>query len=143
MNNKKLNNKNISYIYTNNNKTNKSIISNNLINSYNKEYSNEYNMFNNNKISNKNKSQILTDINEDSMTYKIRNNPKILKSESSYNFNNKNRKIISSKYSSRDLNNRVLVRYESNNITKENELKNKRGKSTRHKNSFSDMEIII
>ena len=143
LNNKKLNNKNISYIYTNNNKTNKSIISNNLINSYNKEYSNEYNMFNNNKISNKNKSQILTDINEDSMTYKIRNNPKILKSESSYNFNNKNRKIISSKYSSRDLNNRVLVRYESNNITKENELKNKRGKSTRHKNSFSDMEIII
>ena len=143
LNNKNLNNKNISYIYTNNNKTNKSIISNNLINSYNKEYSNEYNMLNNNKIVDKNKSQILTDINEDSMTHKIRNNYKILKSESSYNFNNKSKKIISSKYSSRDFTNRVLVRYENNNISKENEYKNKRGKSTRQKNSFSDMEIII
>ena len=143
LNNKKMNNENISYIYTNNDKTNKSIISNNLINSYNKEYSNEYNMFSNNKINDKNKSQILTDINDDSMSYQVRNNYKILKSESTYKFNNKNKKIISSKYSYRDLNNRVLIRYENNNVSKEKEQRHKRGKSTRQKNMFSDMEIII
>ena len=141
--NQKINNKNISYIYTNKNKTSKSLISNNLINSYNKEYSNEYSMFNNNKIRDKNISQILTDINDNTSTNKKRNNYKILKSESSYNFKNKNKKVISSKYSTRDLNNRILVRYDNNNISKENDYRNKRGKSTRQKNSFSDMEIII
>ena len=141
--NKKIKEENISYIYTNNNKNSKSMITNNLVNSYNKEYSKEYNIFNNNKIYDKNKSQILTDINDESQSYKIRNNDKIYKSESTYKLNNKNKKIISSKYSYRDINNRVLIRYDDSNRLKENEYKNKRGKSTRQKNSFSDMEIII
>lgn len=141
--NKKIKEENISYIYTNNNKNSKSMITNNLVNSYNKEYSKEYNIFNNNKIYDKNKSQILTDINDESQSYKIRNNDKIYKSESTYKLNNKNKKIISSKYSYRDINNRVLIRYDDSNRLKENEYRNKRGKSTRQKNSFSDMEIII
>ena len=141
--NKKVNRKNITYIYTNN--KNDNILSNNLINSYNKEYSNEYNSFiQNNKLNSKNKSQILTDINDESKTYKLRNdNNKKLKSESTYKHDEKNKKLISSKYSYRDLNKRVIIKQDSKYKLNNNEYRTKRGKSTRQKNSFSDMEILL
>ena len=110
---------NISYIYASNN-NNKSMLSNNLINSYNKEYSKDFScdLFNKKTNDNKKESQMLTDVNDN------------------------NKRIIKSKYSYRDINKRVIIKYD-NNILSNNDYRTKRGRSTRQKNSYSEMEILI
>ena len=112
----------ISYIYTNN-KNNSSMLTNKLINSYNKEYSQQdfnSDFFKKNQLNNKINTQILTDVND------------------------KNKKIIKSKYSYKDINRKVIIRNENNKLKLNiNENKLKRGRSTKQKNSYSEMEILI
>ena len=109
----------ISYIYTSN-KNNSSMLTNNLINSYNKEYSQDINseFFKKSQLCDKIKTQMLTDVND------------------------KNKKRIKSKYSYKDINRRVIIRPENNKLNLI-EKGIKRGRSTRQKHSFSEMEILI
>ena len=116
--NKKLSEENIPYIFTNSN-TNKSMITNNLISSYNRESSKDFSSDLYNKFRfNKKEDKILTDIND------------------------KNKRIIKQKYSLRDINKRVFIRNENNKLIM-NKYGIKRGRSTRQKNSLSEMEILI
>ena len=174
--NKKFNNYDIkgqiSYIYAN---MNNSLLNNNLISSYNKEYSKDFKIFNKNidnkdirfkknfkniyqngYNSNKYNSQILTEINDDnayknSNKNKNENKNKRIISEYLYSQDNKNKennfqnqiihkKISQPKYSLKDINirnnndkNRI---YDNKNY---NEREVKRGRSTRQKNSFSEI----
>ena len=183
--NKKFNNYDfkgpISYIYAN---MNNSLLNNNLINSYNKEYSNDLNnlikynndnnkdykykknfksIYKNEYINDICNSQILTDIN-DNKAYKNKNENenKRLISEHIYspNHNNKeyneskfqskmiNKKVSQPKYSLKDIN--IRKNYDNNRLydNRKNiiEKELKRGRSTRQKNSVSEIipkEIVF
>ena len=149
--NTKNNKEPVSFIYSSNNN---SMMTNNLLHSYNKEYSNDYNIFNKNAdikskknfYNNfKNDSQILTEINDsNNIKYQLKNNKrnKILKSENRYEPDDKNKKKIHLKYSSKDINKRVIIRNENYKLNINNEYGLKRGRSTRQKiNRFPEIEI--
>ena len=122
----KLNKKNnsIKKFYNLKNNHNSVIRGNSLNNRENISYiytnnKNDSNSFSNNLINSYNKeSQILTEIND------------------------KKKRMIESKYSCRNINKRVITRHENNKLNI-NEYQTKRGKSTRQKKSYSQMEILI